>query len=492
MTLVGYVAMACIIAVLAWPLRGTTLWPLALPIALAFGEAGFVQTWDLQVQLPGFPVPLSWLDIVFVALLVAWLLVRRVSRPPKVLAARGHWHAAPLVAWLVMVALAVPLAWIDGGAIKLGISWSVLAYAYVPLSVAILWDVLRRTDRAALWVLLRSLSVVVSVLAVFYTFHMLGLSLYDLAGVNSTYSGVGEVRRDVLTFPVWACVTVPFLLWRERIRLVDGLMIVVQCIAVAMSLTRSLVLALGLAFLLLVVWRVAANRRPFQPLVVAAVGAASFTVLLWTVPAFVARAVDLLSSRFDELAAGVASVPNVVSRLDVGTRISSFLSGWGLWMGAGFSDAAIAQTQANVGRQLVADSLWSLILLRFGVIGVVVIAATLAMGVGTGLVAALKRRREPLAIAVVVAAALAWLCVRTAASSEIVANYPVVCAFLLAIVLVEERGAWSDSREVRRLLFDGGDTPSLPDWVPRSGALKAMALVLLVVVEITLGRAIAR
>jgi hypothetical protein len=491
-TLVGYAAMLGIAAALAWPLRRTALWPVALPVALALGESGFVQTWDLQVQLPGFPVPLGWLDIVFGALVVSWLLVRRVSPADRSRGLPVGLDVAVLVAWFVIVAIAVPLAWVDGGAVKLGIAWTVLSYSYVPLSAAMLYDMLRRTNRAAVQTLLRSLSVVTSVLAVFYILHMLGLSIYDLARVNSTYSYVAGVRRDILTFPVWACLTVPFLLWSERIRFIDSCMVVVQVAAVAASLTRSLVLACLLAVLFIVASRFVAGRRPFEPLLPVGIGAVSAAVLAWSLPGFIDRSLAVLLSRFDELSAGVTSVANVASRLGVGERVSSFLSGWGLWMGAGFSDAALARSQASLGQLLVDDSLWSIVLLRFGLIGVTLVAATIVVGIVSGVVAARRLRREPLAMAAVGTAALVWLAARTAASSEIVNFYPMVLAFILALIMVEARDAWSESDRVLRVLLGRGDAPELPAWVPRGAAAKVAAIALLVIVEFAIGRAIAR
>jgi hypothetical protein len=490
-TVAGLVVMSVIAGTLAWSLRRTALWPLALPIALAFGESGFVQTWDFLVQLPVFPVPITWLDIMFVALVIAWLLVRRVAPKPKDPPSLWGFSAAPLAAWLAVVALAVPLAWIDGGVIKFGIAWIVLSYAYIPLSAVIVYDILRRSDRSAVWALLRSLSVIVSVLAVFYTLHMLGWSLYDLAGVNSTYTAVGEVRRDILTFPVWACITVPFLLWSERISLAEGCMIVVQIVAVAMSLTRSLVLACLFAIVFVVVARIAARRRPLQPLVPVSIGGVAFGVLAWSVPGFVTRTAELLLSRFDELAAGVTSVSTITQRLGVGERVSNFLSGWGMWMGAGFSDEALARSEASLGRLLVADSLWSIVLLNFGIIGAVIVALTLATGIAAGIRAAFKRRSEPLSLAIVATAALIWLSSRTIASSEIVTFCPLVCGFVIALVIAEVRGAWAAPQAVHGLLLGRDDAPALPGWLPRGVAI-GVALAFVVLVEIVIGWVVAR
>jgi hypothetical protein len=491
-TIVGFVAMGCIAAALAWPLRGTTLWPIALPIALAFGEAGFVQTWDLQVNVSWFPVPFHWLDIVFGALVVAWLLVRRLSSSGSALPVSAGLDVGVLTAWLVMVAIAVPLAWIDGGAVKLGILWTALPYAYIPLSCILIYDILRRTNRAAMWALLQSLSVVTSVLAVFYILHMLGWSVYDAAGVNSTYSNVAGVRRDILTFPIWSCVTVPFLLWSERIRVAQGVMIVLQVAAVAVSVTRSLVLSCVFAIVLLVALRVIAVRRPLQPLVPLSVGAVALGASALFVPGLVSRTVGSLLSRFGELSGGVGSVTNVASRLNVTERVSSFLHGWTLWTGAGFSDAAVAQSQTNMGHLLVADSLWSLVLLGLGLLGAAAVAVALTVGLWSGIVATFRQRAEPLALGAVGAAALLWLIARTPASSEILITYPIVCAFALALVMVEVRSAWSTSSEALKLVFGREAAPVLPDWLPNDARFKAALVVLAVVAEVAIGRAIAR
>lgn len=492
MTLVGILAMLCIAAALAWPLRGTTLWPIALPIALAFSEAGFVQTSDLAIQIPLFPVALRWLDIVFGALVVAWLLVRRLSSAETASPLPVGVDVAALTAWLAIVVIALPLAWIDGGAIKLGISWILLPYCYVPLSTAMLYDVLRRTTRAAMWTLLRSLSVVVSVVAAFYMLHMLGWSVYDLAGVNSTYSSVGEVRRDTLTFPYWAYLTIPFLLWSERIRVVDACMIVLQITAVATSVTRSLILGCFLAVAFVMVSRLAVGRRPLQPLVPVSIGIAAFAVLESFVPEFVSRRAGVVLSRFDELSAGVGSVPTIAYRLGVGARISSLLKGWSLWMGPGFSDVAQLQTRVNLGKYILSDSLWTVILFYFGAIGVAIVGLTLMVGVGEGVLAVRREREEPLALAAVGTAALLWLIARTVASSEIMEFNPMVCALVLALIMLEARDAWSTSPEVRRLLLERGEARTLPEWLPQGPMLKVALVALAVVAEIAIGRAVAR
>jgi hypothetical protein len=487
-TLVGVLAMTCIAVAIAWPLRGTDLWPLALPLALALGESGFVQTWNLSIDLPGVPVPIGWTDIVFASLVMAWLLVRRISPVGKPAPRLVHADLIPLAAWLALVAIAVPLAWIDGGAVKIGIAWTVFSYSYVPLCFVLMWDVLRRTSRAAMWRMLRTLSAVVTVLGAVYILHMLGLSLYDAAGVNSTYYFADGIRRDILTFPVWACVTAPFLLWSERIRLMEGAMLVVQAVAVAVSMTRSLVLSLALAALMVVVARVVYRRRPLQPLVPAGVALAGLGGLAVVMPGAISRVLDPLASRFDELSAGVGSVSTIGQRLAVGQRVSSFLSGWSLWMGEGFSDSAVAKSQNNLAQLLIADSLWSVVLLHFGIIGAAVVGATLAVGLGAGVVATHLRRAEPFSMAIVGTAALAWLAARTVASSEIIVNYPIVLAFVLALVTIEARDAWSDVAGARPMLFERGDAPVMPQWMRTSVLVKLVALAVVIAVEIVLGR----
>jgi hypothetical protein len=273
---------------------------------------------------------------------------------------------------------------------------------------------------------------------------------------------------------------------------VEGSMIVVQVAAVAVSVTRSLVLSCVLAIVLLVALRLAAGRRPLQPLVPLGVGAVAFGALALFVPGLVSRVVGSLLSRFSELSAGVASVTNVASRLNVTERVSSFLHGWTLWMGAGFSDSAVAQSQTNMGHLLVADSLWSLVLLGLGLLGMAVVGLALAVGLGAGVIATRRQRGEPLALAAVGAAMLLWLIARTPASSEILITYPIVCAFALALVMVEVRGAWSTCPEVLGLVFGRDATPVLPDWLPRDVRFRSALIVLVVVAEITIGRAIAR
>jgi hypothetical protein len=492
LSFVGALAMLCIVAALAWPLRRTTLWPIALPIALTFAESGFVQEWGLLIRVPGFPVPLRWLDIVFGSLVVAWLLVRRLS--PREIEAPVPLgvDVALLVAWLCVVAISLPLAWLDEGSVKLGISWTILPYLYIPLGAIVLYDMLQRSDRTAMWTLLRSLSVVVSVLAGFYVLHMLGRSIYDLAGINSTYWQQGEFRRDMLTFPVWACLTIPFLLWSERIGVVEGSMLVVQLAAVAVSSTRSLVLACGLAIAFVVAARIAARRRPFQPLVPVGIGITVYGLLAWLAPAFVARRTDAILSRFDELSGGGASVPNLVYRLGVGERVSSLLGNQALWTGVGFSDSAGYQARASLSGLTLGDSLWPVILLRFGVIGMTIVGFTLVAGVATGLVAAWRRRREPLSLAVVGAAALLWLAARTVASAEIFEFAPLALALPTALVMVEARDAWSTSSHVQPLWFGRGEGLPLFGASPRGRAFKLGLLALVVVAEIAVGWVVAR
>ena len=489
--LTGLFVMLSIAAVLAWPLRRTTLWPLALPIALAFGEAGFVQTWDMQVEVPYFPFTLRWPDIVFGALVIAWLLVRRLS-PPQ---GGSRWaigvDEGVVIAWLVMAAVAILLSWIDEGRIMPWITRDVLYYCYVPLGLVILQSVFRRTGREAVFVLLRSLSVVVSALSIVYILHMSGWSLYDRAGVQSSYSALGEVRRDSLTFPVWACVTLPFLLWSERIGIVESVMILLQSAALAASLTRSFVLAGVLAVLLVAVLRVVNRRRPTTLLVPIGFGIAFVGGLSWWAPESLRQSGRLLMSRFDELSRGVASVPNVVERLAVGERVSSFLRGWTLLMGAGFSEAARRQTDLNLGHLLVYDSLWSLVLLTFGIVGAVVVAATLLIGLLQGVSVAFRQRREPLSLAAVGAAALLWLIARTPASSEILSFYPMVCAFAFALVTVEAHSAWSASREVRPLLPDRREADMMLAHLPQGSAFRAMLAVLALTALVLIGRVVA-
>jgi hypothetical protein len=238
--------------------------------------------------------------------------------------------------------------------------------------------------------------------------------------------------------------------------------------------------------------RIATRRRPLQPLVPVAVGLAGLGTLAIAAPRALGRIVDPLLSRFDELAAGVTSVATMTQRLGVGERVSSFLSGWSLWMGAGFSDAALAQSRANIGSLLVADSLWSLVLLHFGVIGAIVVGVTLAVGLGAGVLATYRRRAQPMSLAIVGTAGLAWLVARTAASSEILTNYPIVCALVLALVMVEARDAWAKAPDARRLLLDRDDAPVLPSWARGNVLLTGGAIAILIVIEIVIGRMMAR
>lgn len=491
MTLAGFTAMLLIFSTLAHATRGTTAWPLALPITLAFGEAGFVQTWDFVAYLPGLPLPIKWLDIVFGATLVAWLMVRRLSAEEVTGGGLGI-DTVVIGAWLLLVAIAVPMAWLDGGALKLGIAWVVLPYSYLPLAAAMLYGVFIRVPRSAVWRLLRALSVVVTVLGGIYVFHMLGPSLYDLAGISSTYSLSEGIRRDSLTFPVWICLTLPFLLWSEHIGVPEGVMIAVQLAAVVASVTRSLVIACVAAIVMLAFSRIVMKRGPQELLVPALLSGLGAAVVGWSATSLGARTADVLMFRFAELSGGLSSVPNLVARLRVGESVTGVLGSRSLWMGVGFSDAAIQRAQTLLGQAIVADSLWSVVLLNFGVVGAVVVAAILLVGIGTGVRTMWFHRSEPLALGAVGTAAMIWLSGRTVASSEILAFYPVVCAFALAVIAVEKRDAWSRSDTVLPLAF-GRDTGSVvPAWFPHGVSGRTLAIVVGVVLEILLGRGLGK
>lgn len=355
MRLLTYVVPLVLVVLFLWRGRRDPVYILAVPLLLTFGRAIFLDLYTLHLTLGG-GFAFNQEDVLLLALLgvLAYVaVIRPVSPAPFTLQLYLCVGLLILMAGkTVAAAVDVPgtAGLLSGAMSALKAALAARAYFYLPLSIIIWHQVLRRFSISEVMRLFRLLTWVTVGCAVLYIANLAGVRTYSTLFVQYSTRDVdvvGSVTRDYLTLPVWLFLAVAYALARvvygsERVTYALVALVTTPC-AVA-SFTRAYaVSALGL-WALAGLWRFVVaptQRRDNRPhrarmplagfvvlaacaaLSVAVVRSAALLSLWWT----------LLAARFGHLSHGLTGDPNIMLRVSLYAQASKSLASNGYLLG---------------------------------------------------------------------------------------------------------------------------------------------------------------
>lgn len=462
-----------------------------MPIMLALGESVFLQTWNFRLSVPLLPEPLNWRDVLFLATLVAWSALQSARPRPDSL--YPGWDLVG--GWLLLLwfAFQTPLSWLVGGEIKIGIALAARGLLYVPLGFLLWADIFRRVTREEVRWLLESVAVLCVPLAGLYALSTLGVRIYEAAGIQSAYYQAAGVRRDILTFPVWAKIALPVLIvWpgkRPVWRFAGAAVILVACF---LTYTRSIIVP-GLAVVLICGLLLSGRTKGLavswlRPLLlIAAVGLA-----LVVAGDYAPQGLQYLAQRFEEIGSSGLGVSTFQARLAWGRTIAELVGRVDPWLGYGFSDQMLGEAFRVGSTMFLSDVLWLPLLLFTGWLGVALTANMLAAYGRTSARLAWAAESPWRELGCVVFCVFVWDVSRSFASSELLTNLGVGATTWMALAAVAVRGAVRDTWPAKRRL--GSLSEVFPQLGTPQGRRVAVALMIvgMLLAEVYLGRLLVR
>ena len=440
--LLSIVVPCALLICVIWRLRSARLAWLAGFVVATCAGAAYLPSDTFSLALPGLGIPLRWADVCFFALTVAWIAIRAEHRRPAplILTVGGM----SLVLWVAWVGLQVPLAWVDDGAVKLGVPLAMRYWLYVPLGAFMLVDIFRRRTRSEAAAFMDVVGAVAVFLGVLYVCSALGLPVYPSSKLLLQQTEVGSITRGYITFCYWTVVAVPWYAAKSRMTIWSVLALAVLATTAVLSYSRGLVISLTLAGLVAAVLPAMAHgsgakmARRFAAAVVV-------VALLGTLAVLVApQNVKYVGIRFGSAFVERGATPSMQqSRVGAFASVSRSLGMQGRLTGLGFSRKGAATIEALSGRLILGDSLWTVTNAQLGFLGVTVLACCVGAFVLTGISAVRASWHSDMRIEAAMLAAIVGVAMRTFSGSEWVIGAPVASGLVLALLMASRQKAWA-------------------------------------------------
>jgi len=412
-------------------LRRTPFMLASVPLFFSLGEAGFIKAYAISLHIPLF-YALNFQDIsIFLLIIAVIYATRNWSTLQKIPKCR---LMSIFKVYLFVIMSYVPLAWLTDMKLTFGTIIIPRIYLYLPLSVFLWLRLFKYCHISHLNKLFHTLLNVSFVGAILYSLSSVGLPIFPYTGWTSGL-GFGTITRDFLTFPPYLLIALGYILFTSNSKLQKYkiMYIFVFSLAVLLSYTRSWILA----FLLSVSITLLFNRGKgvkgiLLLLVLPVIFYASFRFIRQYTP----NNADFLLSRFSDVS--TSALPNnAESRVDGFLAIHQHISSISLITGVGYSlQNSTAFSQLSLKGIFLADSLWTLLLFRFGYLGVILITTIFVMSLvySFTILHSTTYSSVPQFLKLSTVASI-WIIARSTASSELF-WYPVIYGLVFATLIL--------------------------------------------------------
>jgi hypothetical protein len=379
---------------------------LAIPLVLAFNRGIFLDLHSFRISLGNFSISQ---EEILLAALVAVLVYAASLRPraPRQPFTFQIYLCGGILLLLLGKAFAVDIgSWSDllsSSRLLAAVKASLLVrvYFYLPISI-ILWHfVLKRFTADEMGRMLRAITWVTLVCSIVYVADLLGIKTYS--NIYVVYATMRlapgfHVFRDFLTFPFWLNLALGYSLAcvvYARQRTTYALVAVVLTSCAALSFTRSFIISAIVLWVAALAWRVAVvSRRGRERTRHGTMGPVTASALVAGV-AGLGSAFDRLATmwgyllgRMSAVTSGALGDPNVAIRVNLYSIAAAAIKRDGLLFGTLLTDAGAS------GSAYFLDSYWASVLLAYGWLGGLIVAALLAAAVVKAVARALRAQTD--------------------------------------------------------------------------------------------------
>jgi hypothetical protein len=413
----------------------------AIPIILSLGETVFIRTWNVQIYIPIYPYPLEWKGIVFISLIISCLYILQKRQIYKSFKIGFDFIVVFLLLFLMILQL--PISWIKDGSFKPGIIVSVIQYCYLPLSIILWTDILRRVSRSEAIQLINIISIITIPLAFMYTLSSVGYNIFPYMGWDPVSFGSAIIARDFLTFPVWTKLALANYLSKSKQNLFVFVSIGILLLSILLSYTRSWIIPAIIMIIILIIYSIFINKKISTKIRQIIVILAIFSIVYILISILLPDNLKFIFNRFNEVKGNGLNIQNIISRKDTFTDIGIFINNIDKIFGVGFTGKNINDVDKISQDMFIGDVLYATILLWFGWSGVVAYILLFVTFIVLSFKLTIDKNNENVSrLGLMLFMILIWDFIRSFLSAEYILLYPVANGFVYALIMVENRKLW--------------------------------------------------
>ena len=360
-----------IMIVMAWLLRHTKLFLLAIPIVMSMKESAFIGASHFSFYLPGLPVAINYDIFLLFVLTVTVILIKHQSKSVHAVrrCVKGDLILKLVKIFIAFSVIQVLIFWVGNMNLQLGLLFTLLSYLFPFLSILLWLQIMCLSTDKEVLVLINSITLITVILGILYVLNSSGLEIYPFEIYRELSFQAKTIIRDFSTIPPWLSLSLATLLVRDNLRSGLGLLILVTVII--FTYTRSILLSFVTIF---IVYSFIINnyKKLLKRYIVLAF---LFSIFFFVFGDKLVDDIDYLSGRFDDVSDTGIPESSLGKRLDTIDYLFSnpSLSAVIFGMRANIHEYGTGFDYSDAPTSISGDSTWSSIIYYGGIIGFVLL-----------------------------------------------------------------------------------------------------------------------
>ena len=352
---------------MAWLLRRTKLFLLAIPIVMSMKESAFIDAYHFLLRFPGLPVALNYDTLLLIVLTIAYILFKHQSKSSYSMRRRikGGLTLKLIIIFIAYSFIQVLIYWVGNMNLQLGLLFSLLSTLFPFLTILLWLQIMRFSTDEDLLVLINSITLISVILGILYILNSSGLEIYPFETYWEFSTQTVTIIRDFNTIPPWLSLSFATLLIRNDLR--SGLGLVILVIVVIFTYTRSILLSYAGMFVVYL-FIVSNYKKILKKYTVLAF---LFAIFFFIFGDKLADNIDFFGGRFDEVSDTGIEESSFGKRLDTIEYLFDNPSLMAIIFGkrANVQEYDTGFDYSGAPTSIYADSTWSNIIYFSGIVG---------------------------------------------------------------------------------------------------------------------------
>ena len=386
------IAPLLIVVIYALHVKKRILVILGIPIIMSMQESAFIQTTGFSLKLPLLPFTFNWtILILFIVLSLAFSLLKnkRVINHSNTKTIRTL-----LYCYIVLVVMQVVVPLFLSGRGNFGIIISIITRVSFPIYVLVWIYIFRRLSNESADKLIKAIVFITVLQSVMYILSGIGIRIYPSSIYLETQFEETRIIRDFKTIPVYIFIALPILMLSSSIK--DKYYLIIALMAVAMTYTRSVILAVGLSIVVYLTFFFDKMRFSKRLTLISVVSAYNIILIIIAFGGRLSTHYRYISDRFEQVNETGYEESSLGSRnntffyvIERNTVILNIF-------GNGFDLGTAGNRYEDARTSLTADSTWIQLLFYSGLFGVVLIMSVYLKILMRGFIKADRMKRSSL------------------------------------------------------------------------------------------------
>ncbi len=338
---------------------------------MSMRESAFIQTIGYSLKLPFLPFTFNWTFLVLFLLFVfAFYFLKNTAMINHKKTKRIQML---LLCYIFLVLLQVAVPFFLSGVGNFGIIISMIVRASFPIYVLIWIYIFKRISHESADKLIKAIVFITFFQSIMYILNGMGFNIYPSSiYLETQFEGI-RIIRDFKTIPVYIFIALPILMVSHSLK--DKYYLIVTLVAVVMTYTRSVIIAVGVSFIAHLVFFF--NKTIFDKkfILMSIVIGYSIVLLLISFGGYMGGYSRYIGDRFEQVNETGYEESSLGSRsetfLYVIERNTLILN----LFGNGFNLGGAIDRYEDAQTSLTADSTWTQLLYYSGIFGGVLVAS---------------------------------------------------------------------------------------------------------------------